>query len=174
MRLGPSKNVSNHHAASVQQARAAETTAAAAAPGGAAEIGPHCEAARPVDAATQAATRAVKVGSEESTRASRLKAHFGTPAGAEAPRRGLNPEDVELAGKRSASGRRTADGTTSTTPKQTFAALEDTVDIATADAARDALPIEVNRRSGSGTKMSPPKSRGALLPEQIKDPSLLA
>ena len=141
MRLGPSKNVSNHHAASVQQARAAETTAAAAAPGGA---------------------------------AGRLKAHFGTPAGADAPRRGLNPEDVELAGKRSASGRRTADGTTSTTPKQTFAALEDTVDIATAEAARDALPIEVNRRSGSGTKMSPPKSRGALLPEQIKDPSLLA
>ena len=160
MSLGPTNNVSARQSQSVQQTRATEQAAAPAAANPAAELDAHEAQHVPADAATQAATRAATLGAEDAVRANRLNPGITAPA-TDAPRRGLGIENQEFAGKRSASGRRTAENTSTATPNQQYAALDPSLGGSQPSTRRDTSLDEAGRRSGSGQNMSPSKGRGA-------------
>jgi len=158
MSLGPTNNISRQ--SSIQQTRAIEqqapTAPAAATPDVAAE--PEAQRIAP-DAATQAGARVASRGAEEAVRARVQADPAAAPASTDAPRRGLGIDGQEFAGKRSASGRRTAENTAAPAPgapAQLMAALPPNGGLDSPSAAAPSAensPFEAGKRSTRGRRV---------------------
>jgi len=158
MSLGPTNNISRQ--SSVSQTRAVETAAPAAPTTAPAEVAAEAEAQRVApDADIQAGARLASRGAEEAVRARLQTEAPAAPASTDAPRRGLGLEGQEFAGKRSASGRRTAENTAAPAPgapSVQMASLPADGGLGTSSAAAPSAenaPFEAGKRSTKGRRV---------------------
>ncbi|HEY1100380.1 MAG TPA: hypothetical protein VGF99_15685 [Myxococcota bacterium] len=167
MSLGPvNSNTNTIRNNQIQQTRAAEiqqTQKPDAAVAADLEAAPEAQRAA-VDAQVQSGARAAALGNEDAIRA-RLNGEQGvsTPS-IDGPRRGLDGE--QFAGKRTASGRRTASNDSAPPNGQQFAALDPSLQGSTASTRRDTSADEAGKRTASGRR------RADAVPAEATAPSV--